>query len=93
MDEARRSVAAALTLARPSPRRPRLAPQGLTSRFRRDMLRRTWVPSGRLAEIEARTGVRIRFFVGRSQQRGDAVEADLAEEARQVGCGTVEGLL
>ena len=49
------------------------------------MLRKTWVPSGRLGELERELGVRIRFFVGYSQQRGDAVEAELAEEARQHG--------
>ncbi|EFN59688.1 hypothetical protein CHLNCDRAFT_133227 [Chlorella variabilis] len=69
----------------PLPPLPQGLHVGLTSRARRDMLRKTWVPSGRLGELERELGVRIRFFVGYSQQRGDAVEAELAEEARQHG--------
>lgn len=58
---------------------------GLTSRTRRDILRRTWVPSGGLDAIEQQHGVRVRFFAGRSQQPGDKVETDLAAEAKEVG--------
>jgi hypothetical protein len=58
--------------------------QGLTSRKRRDILRKTWVPSGRLDEVEARLGVRIRFFLGYSQQKGDSVEKELQAEMREV---------
>lgn len=60
---------------------------GLTSRARRDVLRKTWVPAGGLVDIEQRLGVRIRFFVGYSQQKGDKVEKDLQEEMKQVGVG------
>ena len=68
------------------PRRSSLL-QGLTSRKRRDLLRKTWVPSagGGLAGLESRLGVRIRFFVGYSQQKGDAVERELAAEMREHG--------
>ncbi|KAL4449403.1 hypothetical protein ABPG77_007047 [Micractinium sp. CCAP 211/92] len=58
---------------------------GLTSRARRDILRRTWVPAGGLDAIEREHGVRIRFFVGYSQQRGDRVEQELQEEMKQYG--------
>ncbi|KAL4427755.1 hypothetical protein ABPG75_001844 [Micractinium tetrahymenae] len=58
---------------------------GLTSRPRREILRRTWVPAGGLAALEATHGVRIRFFVGYSQQRGDRVEQALQAEMKQYG--------
>jgi hypothetical protein len=74
-----------LSLPHPPPPLPPL--QGLTSRKRRDLLRKTWVPSagGGLAGLESRIGVRIRFFVGYSQQKGDAVERELAAEMREHG--------
>lgn len=56
------------------------------SRKRRDMLRRTWAPAGRLGEVEAEHGVRIRFFVGYSRKRSaDPAEAELLKEMKEVG--------
>ena len=41
--------------------------QGFSARARRDLLRKTWVPTGRaLQRLEDELGVVIRFIVGRS---------------------------
>lgn len=57
---------------------------GIGSWPRRDILRRTWVPVGsKLQELEARTGILIRFVVGYSEQRNDADEMALQEEMKQ----------
>lgn len=57
--------------------------QGLGARARRDILRRTWVPTGAgLEALERERGVRIRFVVGRSEQRDDPME-------QQVGLSSV----
>ena len=73
-----------------APRSPPHPSQGLTARARREILRKTWVPDSAagLAALEASAGVRIRFFLGYSQQKGDAVEKEIAEEQKQVcACG------
>ena len=65
-------------------RPPRARSQGLTSRKRRDILRRTWAPAGKLGQLEAAHGARIRFFIGRSHQQGDKIERELEAEAKEV---------
>ena len=54
---------------------------GLGARARRDVLRRTWVPTGsNLTALEASLGVVIRFVVGYSDQRDDPDERRLKQE-------------
>lgn len=41
--------------------------QGFSARARRDLLRRTWVPTGQaLQRLQDEHGIAIRFIVGRS---------------------------
>lgn len=67
---------------------PPLSPtisQGLGSRDRRDILRRTWFPKGtELAAWEAR-GVVVRFVVGTSVQANDPLAEAMRTEAREFG--------
>eukprot|EP00887_Chlorella_sp_A99_P003159 scaffold9.g3159.t1 len=59
---------------------------GLEARARRDVLRRTWVPTGEgLKALEARRGIMIRFVVGYSEQKDDPMEKQIQEEMRLYG--------
>eukprot|EP00884_Botryococcus_braunii_P017186 jgi/Botrbrau1/4150/Bobra.0192s0019.2 len=54
---------------------------GLGAQNRREILRKTWVPTGKkLKELEDRTGIVIRFVVGYSEQKDDPDELRIQQE-------------
>ncbi|CAL5227666.1 g10673 [Coccomyxa viridis] len=59
---------------------------GLGARSRRDLLRKTWVPQGKLLrDLEDEKSVVIRFVVGYSEQKDDPDELRVQEEIKLYG--------
>mmetsp|Transcript_13969 Transcript_13969/g.42127 ORF Transcript_13969/g.42127 Transcript_13969/m.42127 type:complete len:589 (-) Transcript_13969:1356-3122(-) len=59
---------------------------GFSSRAQRDLLRSTWVPTGKaLQQLEDEDGIVIRFIIGRSDQPEDPMEKRVAEETSRFG--------
>ncbi|CAL8462361.1 g1894 [Coccomyxa elongata] len=59
---------------------------GLGARSRRDLLRKTWVPTGKgLKTLEDEKSVVIRFVVGYSEQKDDPDELRIQEEIKLYG--------